>query len=376
MTKLLRLVALAGLMVVASVGPAHASGPTGGDDNPANCSKSALVRPAPVIYRPANLSRAAPVPLVIDLAIAAPATAEANWPLDAVATRHHFVVAYLGSACPSWLDPIANLPYISSMIDRLKATENVDPSRVYATGFSKAGYMAYYVGCDLSSKIAAVAIMSSAMVGQPCQVARPVSELTILGTRDIIPVQGNSKYPSVAATAAEWRRLDGCPAGRPATAQAGSALQRTWAPCADGSSVAFYLIQGGHHVIPGSPGLPASDPDAQFGAAQAVWAFFAAHKAGSLHAPSATLVSVRNRRSGSQHQLLATLRLGEKATAKTVLRSGGRVVKSKLARLRPGRRVIALQLPAGLRAGLYTVTIRVQDSYGRVLSTSRSVGLS
>jgi dienelactone hydrolase len=312
---------------------------------------------------------------VIDLALGTPAIAESRWPLDTVANQHQFVVAYLGTPCPAWSDPQANVVYLSSMIDQLTVSENIDPRRVYVTGFSKSGYMAYFVGCDLSRKVAAVAIMSSAMVGQPCAVARPVSELTIIGTRDLIPVSGNARYPSVAATAAEWRGLDGCTAKAPQTLHLGPVGQTTWNPCADGSAVAYYILEGGQHVIPGSAGLAPSNPDAQFDAAAAVWAFFAGHRSGSLTIPSAQLESVGARPGG--RQIVTTLSLDESAVVTESLSARGRRLGFKRASAAPGRHVLLyLTVPANARPGTVTVTIRIQDAYRRTVTMSRRIRLA
>ena len=127
-------------------------------------------RPPPVIHRPPNLRLSAPAPLVIALHASGgrPAGFEATSGLDAVADRHGFVVAYLGSpepTSPAWrlADMTSNLAYISSEIRSLTASENIDPKRVYVTGFSAGATMAFFVACQLSSQIDGFAPVSSTM---------------------------------------------------------------------------------------------------------------------------------------------------------------------------------------------------------------------
>jgi len=237
-------------------------------------------RPAPIIYRPRGLSRAKRVPLVIALHASGgvPAGFEARSGWNQLADGNGFVVAYLGSAAPAWKSP-SNVAYISSMIDKVSAAQRIDPRRVYVTGFSAGAYISYFVGCRLSRKVAAIAPVSSGMLPQTCHLARPVSELTIIGTMDILPLKGTARFPPAASVAALWRGLDHCPARAPRAVQVGPTGQTTWAGCADGSAVGLYIINGGRHVYPGSSDAAPGSPDASYDASRAIWAFFAAHPA-------------------------------------------------------------------------------------------------
>lgn len=242
---------------------------------------SATARPAPIVHLPPHWSAGRRVPLVIALHASGgdPAGFETTSGWDAVADEHGFVVAYLGSAAPAW-KYVSNVAYISAEIHSLTARYNIDPHRVYVTGFSAGAYISYFVGCRLSGTVAAIAPVSGVMVSQHCNPAHPVSELTIIGTHDIIPLAGTPRFPAPAKVTALWRRLDRCPATRPKTTVTGPTSEQTWSSCAAGSAVGFYVINGGVHVYPGAPGLPASDPSASYDASEAVWSFFAAHRSG------------------------------------------------------------------------------------------------
>jgi polyhydroxybutyrate depolymerase len=242
---------------------------------------SASSRPAPIVYRPPGLRRSRPVALVVALNASGgvPATFETTSGLDAVADQHGFVVAYLGSLAPTspaWLlgDMPQNLAYIGSEIKSLTVSENIDPKRVYVTGFSAGATMAYFVGCQLSSLVDGIAPVSGAMrFTDPCHLSHPVSELDVIGTRDAIPIAGTTRLLSDEQVSARWRRLDGC-ASRSSSAVSGTVTERTWSQCKGSSGVGLYVIQNGTHQWPGPQ---ASGTDAQFAAASAVWAFFDAH---------------------------------------------------------------------------------------------------
>ncbi|HEY2160928.1 MAG TPA: hypothetical protein VGH24_06440, partial [Solirubrobacteraceae bacterium] len=77
-------------------------GPAGHALGARNVSPKGLPRPAPVIYRPAGLSRATAVHMVVGLHASGgtPMSFEQVSGLDAVAQQHGFVVAYLGSPEP------------------------------------------------------------------------------------------------------------------------------------------------------------------------------------------------------------------------------------------------------------------------------------
>jgi polyhydroxybutyrate depolymerase len=235
-------------------------------------------RPATIVYRPAGLSRRHKVPLVIGLygATGCPQCMEGLTKFELVGRRHGFVVAYPGSNTnPPWHSP-GDIHYFSALIDRLRRTQNIDPKRIYVAGFSAGGREAYFVGCKLSSRIAAIAVVSSVMRQYPCPISHPVSMLTIAGSTEAI--NGTPTTPSLASAAVRWRTLDGCPSLMTARrSQVADVTQQTWGPCQGGSTVAIYVVQGGHHTWPGTYGLAPSDPDAQWKASEGIWSFFAAH---------------------------------------------------------------------------------------------------
>jgi polyhydroxybutyrate depolymerase len=337
-------------------------------------------RPAPIIYRPPNLTRSKAVPLVIALHASGgtPALFEAKTGWDSVAAAHGFVVAYLGSAAPAWKDP-SNVTYISSMIDQIKASQNIDPRRVYVTGFSAGAYISYSVGCRLSNQVAAIAPVSDGMVSQSCHLARPVSELTIIGTNDLIPLQGvvlrsGTTFPAATAVAQRWRGLDNCSGQSPNTSRVGPVTQQTWGSCADGSAVGLYVIQGGIHTYPGAAGTPAG-PDAQYNATNAIWAFFAAHASGSLTRPSASLSSVRVLGSGSQRAVRATLALAEAVSVHGTITAGRRTIAGGNFQLgRSGAASLALRVGSAA-SGSYTLRLKIRDSYGRAGTITRTIQL-
>lgn len=237
----------------------------------------------PILYVPPSLPKGK-VPLVIALhgSGGTPLGMESLTQFDRLARAHGFIVAYLASSSPgdNWILP-SETALIGSTIDRLEATQPVDPTRVYVTGFSSGGYESYRSGCLLSDKVAAIAPVGVSMNGalyRSCKPSRPVSTLIIVGSADIGHYGGHGRLPSAPAAATRWRALDHCPSTPPTSTTApGPTNRQTWTGCANGSAVGLDVVVGGSHVWPG-PRLGSSNPDGRYDASAAIWAFFAAHR--------------------------------------------------------------------------------------------------
>jgi polyhydroxybutyrate depolymerase len=380
-------VAVVGIVVLGGVlaSGGHESGGDGDGPPPVVNGSTAgstpfttMPRPAPVVYRPPGLSFAQKVPLVIGLygADGCPQCMEGLTKFEHVADEHGFVVAYPGSSTsPPW-NSAGDLAYMKSFIAQVEAAQNIDPSRVYVTGFSAGGRMAYYVGCALSRQIAAIAVVSSVMRQYPCPLTHPVSELTLVGSTESTALYGNrTGIPPAPATAARWRSLDGCPAKVPLQSTVAAPVrQQTWGPCVDGSTVALYVLAGGIHTWPGTYDLKRGSPDSQYDASEAIWSFFAAHSTGSLSQPSASLLALR---AMAKRRLVATFGLGEPVGVKETLAGPRRNLASTSAMLFAGASVaLVLVVPPTVGRGRYQVRLAIEDAYGRVMRLVRRLGLS
>src|SRR5260370_3338252 len=57
---------------------------------------------------------------------------------------------------------MAEVRFISELIDKLEAAYNIDPTRIYANGLSNGGAMAFVLSCPMADRIAAVGTVSAA----------------------------------------------------------------------------------------------------------------------------------------------------------------------------------------------------------------------
>lgn len=213
-----------------------------------------------------------PVPLVVHLHGCLPG---ANGDVEASAT--HFDEEAndcwnAGNCCTNADD----VTFISRLLDRLVKDLPINQSRVFATGPSGGGFMSYRLACELSTRFAAIASISGAMVFDNCHPARPVSILEMHGTNDSnVPYDGGGPprpTPSVAAVIQSWTTLDGC-VGNPIQSQTGISNTSVWKECKGGASVRLDTVVGGHHTWFGSSFDPVpGEPNAN----AVIWDFSAA----------------------------------------------------------------------------------------------------
>jgi polyhydroxybutyrate depolymerase len=133
----------------------------------------------------------------------------------------------------------------------------VDAHRIYVTGYSLGGGMAYRIACSLSNQIAAFATVAGAFYRIPggCNPSRPIPVLEIHGQADqFAPYDGN-KYVGIAAVQTYlnfWLAQDKCNLSSKVIFQRADVTGQEWSHCANGTVIEHYRISDGGHVWPGS----------------------------------------------------------------------------------------------------------------------------
>jgi polyhydroxybutyrate depolymerase len=155
--------------------------------------------------------------------------------LNEIAAAKGFIVAYpdgigrgkkhswnAGSKVPQGYAEevrVDDVGFISKMIDDIAAKGRIDTRRIYVTGASKGGMLAYRLACELSDRIAAIAPVAATMVVPDCKPSRPVAVFHVHGSADeSVPLLGGrgdytgptASYPSVPDTIAKWRQINQC----------------------------------------------------------------------------------------------------------------------------------------------------------------------
>jgi polyhydroxybutyrate depolymerase len=156
-----------------------------------------------------------------------------------------------------------DVQFIRDLVAHLKAKGCIDPSRIYATGYSNGGGMSLRLACDAADLFASVAPAAFDLLEEmPCTPSRPISVFLFRGTEDpIVPYKGGPSTPptlyslpeihflGAQATFKRWSELNRCQ-GDPMSTDVGC---MTYARCAAGVKVTLCTRDGGGHD-PSEPG--------------------------------------------------------------------------------------------------------------------------
>ncbi len=183
-----------------------------------------------------------------------------------------------------------DVAFIDRLLDELSTSYPIDPTRIYATGFSNGASMTFRIGVELSGRFAAVAPVAGTFWLEAAQPERPVPLLYITGEEDTlnaldggIPTtltgreMGKAK-PPVIDSIERWAEMIGCPQ-EPVSIDAPEGVTAVrYGPCADGAEVRFYTVADCGHTWPGGRSLlpervvgPRTD---RLDATDLIWEFF------------------------------------------------------------------------------------------------------
>ncbi len=173
-----------------------------------------------------------------------------------------------------------DIALVRAVVADVGSRVELDPDRIYASGFSNGGGMAHRLGCDASDLFAAIGTVAGSYLQiDVCAAERPVPVISFHGTADlIVPVQGMSDVlPDIASWAESWAERNRCGPDPEIEAVAVDVERTQWLECAEDADVELSIIDGGRHTWPGSrsPGLfQATD---SIDATAEMWRFFEDH---------------------------------------------------------------------------------------------------
>ena len=229
-----------------------------------------------------------------------------------IADKYGVVVIYPDGIDRGWNDgrsnplaPIDNagvndVEFLRALIANVSGEIAINPARVYATGISSGGLMAFRLACDAADVFAAVAPVAanfSVEMARDCKPTRMISIAMINGTDDpMMPwLGGDIQAPgtrrgqvmSTQDTFEQWTRIGDCALPithmeRNLVTEDGTSLVRHVAhECKNNSEVRLYEILGGGHTWPS--GYQYLGPHVvgkvshELNASEEIWKFFAAH---------------------------------------------------------------------------------------------------
>lgn len=243
----------------------------------------------PAIYNPSNA-----VPLILNLhgytSNSAQQQAYANF-MPIADTANFIVVSPDGTAplgSPFWnagfsATAVNDVQFLSNLIDSIKLIYNINLNRVYSCGMSNGGIMSYYLACNLSNKITAIASVTGTMLKawSNCVPNRPFPIMEIHGTADgTVPYAGNSTFEAIDTVIKKWQIYNVCSAS-PLTYSVpninlldnSTAIRYVYSNGQNNSSVELFKVNNGSHSWPG--GAPViANTNQDFSASVEIWRFF------------------------------------------------------------------------------------------------------
>ena len=223
---------------------------------------------------------------------------ELGYSLNEKADKSNFVVVYpegvrtngflgirtwnAGACCDyAMVNQIDDVAFIKELIDKLTVDYNINPKRIYVTGMSNGGMMAYRLACELSWKIAAIAPVSSTMMANHCEPERSVPILHLHSVLDTkVPYSGgigigDYNFTSVDSVLTSWSIKNHCITA-PIKVDNGQFIRTSWNDCNGNVSIESYVTYDGGHSWPGGEQAAywADPPSSNINANDLLWDFF------------------------------------------------------------------------------------------------------
>jgi polyhydroxybutyrate depolymerase len=196
-----------------------------------------------------------------------------------IADKDKIVLLYPAGIQKNWNDGRPTTPnqlgindvnFFNQLCNYMIENYSVDGTRIYATGISNGGFMSSRLGCELSNKIAAIAVVAATIeattIAANCKPIKPLPALYIHGTADpLVPFTGGIMTAVGTAggtilshfqTIDKWIGLNKCNTipvilDLPDIANDGTTIkQRIYSGGTDGSEVVSYVILNGGHTWP------------------------------------------------------------------------------------------------------------------------------
>ncbi len=225
-----------------------------------------------LLHIPSGLDRVKPVPVILAFhgGGSKPQAFAALTRLSERSGALGFVVAYptgyrrfwnAGNCCgPPLNQGVDDVAFVRAVLDDLASVVNVDLQRVFATGFSNGGMMTYRLACELSDRIAAIAVNACSLGVPTCNPTYPVPVLAFHGTDDTFsPYHGGRgtamgfRMVQMGApeTIRRWAQWNGCTGKSEVTYKKGAATCISYADCRQAATVTLCTIKGMGHQWPG-----------------------------------------------------------------------------------------------------------------------------
>jgi polyhydroxybutyrate depolymerase len=183
-----------------------------------------------------------------------------------------------------------DVQFVGEVIDRATKELSIDPNRTYVAGFSNGGMLAQEVASQNSDKVAAVALVGTALSGKDKTPAKPVSVIDIHGTSDpVVPYRNWDNSLNLvnmepdSYTSAYWQKADDIQNPGDKSVKGNLILQDS-VNAKTGVEVKQIGVIGGIHNWPSSDATDTADRSLE--ATNEIWDFFKHHTLGHGDLPA------------------------------------------------------------------------------------------
>jgi len=229
---------------------------------------------------PASALQGEPVPLLLVYhgVLSSGAEIEANTSFPQKAAAEGFITAAGNGIGQSWNagvccqpaqgENIDDVGFTRDMVAAIESEYCIDPSRVYATGFSNGSAMVFRLACEAADLFAAFAPVGGSLALFPCEPSQPRPTQIINNVSDPLVAFALGEF-----SFGELLKLNACDDARETVQLAPTASCEIAPQCAAGATTEFCAVQNVGHRWPGG----ATDPNGEFNATDAVWEFLSGY---------------------------------------------------------------------------------------------------
>lgn len=190
-----------------------------------------------------------------------------------------------GNCCASARDEnIDDVGFVRAIIEQLSTQLNIDRGRIFASGMSNGGMMAYRLACEMPDVFRAIAAVAGTDNTRACSPKAPISILYIHARDDELALfeggagRKSSKvtsFVSVPDSIAKWVKLNACSGTPKRVFENAGAYCDAYSPCLGGVEVRLCVTASGGHSWPGGK-KPRGDaePSTALSATDVIWEFF------------------------------------------------------------------------------------------------------
>lgn len=179
---------------------------------------------------------------------------------------------------------VDDVGFIGALIDTLIDKFSIDLTRIYATGMSNGGFMAYRLACEIPNRIAAIAPVAASMSFWDCIRKMPVPIIAFHSYLDFNVKHGGGQSEGVDNNRIDssqqfvmnyWSEINDCNVLQDTIKNDAEITFVKWTSCNCGTELHHYTTKDGGHSWPGGKKTLIGDPVSEFiNANDLMWDFF------------------------------------------------------------------------------------------------------